>query len=103
MVVRGKMGQNKTVIFVPATPGSELKQRCQRVIRNSGIKIAVTEVQRLSLKRRMQRSDPFKSDVCGKVDICLICGRRGVGEGSREGGRCRTEGVHYTCIVLSIA
>ena len=95
---RGKRGQNETVVFVPATPGSELKRKYQHVIRNSGIHIAVTEVPGLSLKRRIQRSDPFKSDVCNKVDSCMICGRRGVEEGSKGGGRCRTEGVTYRVV-----
>ena len=98
---KGKMGQNETVIFVPATPGSELKQKYQHVIRNSGINIAVTEVPGQSLKRRMQRSDPFRPDVCNKVDSCMICGRREVEEGSRRGGgRCRTESVTYKVVCV---
>ena len=29
---RGKEGKNETVVFVPATPGSELKKRYQKII-----------------------------------------------------------------------
>ena len=87
---RGKAG-NESVIFVPATPGSELKKRYMRVIAEAGVRIGVTEVPGTNLKRRLQKSDPFREERCGKDD-CLVCA-----EG--DGGRCRVNGVTYkiTC------
>ena len=92
-MVKGRKGQNESVVFVPATPSSVLKQRFQQAIKSSGISIAVVEVPGRSLKKRVQRSDPFKSDVCGKVDSCMVCSGRGVGRSSGKG--CRTEGMTY--------
>ena len=51
---------NETVIFVPATPDSELKRRYQKVITAAKVKVAVAEVPGASLKRRLQKSDPFR-------------------------------------------
>ena len=89
---KGRKGQNESVVFVPATPSSVLKRRYLHAIQISGINIAVVEVPGRSLKKRVQRSDPFKSDVCGRVDSCMVCGGRRVG---RSGKACRTEGVTY--------
>ena len=87
---KGKAG-NESVIFVPATPGSELKKRYMSVIAKAGVRIGVTEVPGTNLKRRLQKSDPFREERCGKDD-CLVCA-----EG--DGGRCRVNGVTYkiTC------
>ena len=89
---RGKR-QHESVIFVPATPGSVLKRRYLQVIWNSGINLAVVEVPGHSLKKRIQRSDPFKPDVCSRADVCLVCGGA-VGD-RKGGGNCRAEGVTY--------
>ena len=85
---RGKEGKKETVIFIPATPNGDLKRRYQEVIRETGIEIAVVEVPGVSLKRKLQKSDPFKEKECTKVRSCLVC----AGE---SGGRCRQEGVTY--------
>ena len=86
----GKTG-NESVVFVPATPGSEMKRRYLSVIAKAGMRIGVVEVPGMNLKRRLQRSDPFRKEKCGEGD-CLVCA-----EG--DGGRCRAEGVTYriTC------
>ena len=87
---RGK-AKNVSVVFVPATPGSELKRRYLNLIEGSGVKLAVKEVPGTSLKRKLQRSDPFREKKCKSGD-CIVCV-----EG--EGGRCRVDGVTYkvTC------
>ena len=74
---------------MPATPGSVLKNRFARVISEAQIGIAVVEVPGTSMKRRLQRSDPFKESQCRKASKCMICSR---GEGK---GDCRIEGVTY--------
>ena len=93
---KGRRGQNESVVFIPATPGSILKQRFQQVIQRSQIGIAVVEVPGRSLKKRIQRSDPFKSHVCSKIDSCMVCG--GKGTDRRRVGACRTEGVTYRIV-----
>ena len=90
---KGRRGLNESVLFVPATPNSILKQRCQQAILRSQIGIAVVEVPGRSIKKRIQRSDPFRPDVCGKKESCMVC--RGRETGRRTGGACRTEGVTY--------
>ena len=59
----GKQG-NESVVFVPATPGSELKRRYERAIEEAEVKIAVAEVPGHSMKRMLQKSNPFKKKKC---------------------------------------
>jgi len=86
---RGKDGDKEAVIFVPATPGSKLQKRFKRVIQEAKIKIATVEVPGASMKKRLQRSDPFREVKCKKARNCMVCG----GEGG--GGGCRNESVTY--------
>ena len=74
-------------MFVPATPGSELKKRYTKMIERSGINVAVAEVPGTTLKRKLQRSDIDKKR-CGKSD-CMVCREGGGGE------RCRKESCLY--------
>ena len=60
-------GGNESVIFVPATPRSQLRREYQQEIRNLGFNIKVVEKAGNTLKRILQRSDN-----CGKND-CLVC------------------------------
>ena len=83
---KGKGGKKESVLFVPATPGSELRRRFQRVIEKTDVKIAVVEVPGNTLKRTLQRSDPFKSENCMKEKKCMVCSGKGV-------DRCREEGM----------
>ena len=79
---RGKDGRNEAVIFIPATPGSELQKRFKKVIKEAKVGIAVVELAGTSMKKRLQRSDPFKEDVCRKASKCMVCsGEGGGGEG----------------------
>ena len=86
---RGGKQKNETVIFVPATPGGELKKRYQKLISDAKVKVAVAEVPGASIKRRLQKSDPFKEKKCKDPSECMVCS----GEG--KGGKCRNEGVTY--------
>ena len=79
--------KNETVIFVPATPVGELKKRYMKTIADAKAKITVAEVPGKSIKKRLQRSDPFKGKKCEDPDRCMVC----MGGGSR----CRTNGVTY--------
>ena len=86
---RGKGGKNESVIFVPATPGSELKKRYLDTIQKAEVEIAVAEVPGSTAKSRVQRSDPFRDRKCEDPDGCMVCGNGG------KGGRCRDTGVTY--------
>ena len=90
---RGKDGDKEAVIFIPATPGSELQKRFKKVIKEAKVGIAVVELAGTSMKRRLQRSDPFKEDVCRKASKCMVCS----GEGGGRGG-CRHDSVTYEII-----
>ena len=81
--------KNESVIFVPSTPRGELRRRFLESIKRAGVKVAVAEVPGRSVKRRVQRSDPFQDDVCADEEKCLIC-RHGGGR-----GMCRKTGVTY--------
>ena len=82
-----KKGGKESVLFVTATPGSELKNRLQKEIGKSTFKIKVVEKSGNKVVRLLQKNDPFKKDKCGKED-CMIC--RGNNKGS-----CRETGITY--------
>ena len=84
---RGADGKNETVVFVPATPRGELRRRFLQTIKRAKVKVAVAEVPGRSVKRRLQRSDPFRSEKCEDPGRCMVC------EGKK--GRCRSTGVTY--------
>ena len=85
-----RKGGFDTVIFVPATPGSQLKLRYMREIKATDFKIKVVEQSRTTLKAMLQRSDPFKQRRCVNAD-CLLC---------RTDGKesCRSTGVTYELV-----
>ena len=84
---RGKESANETVVFIPATPNSELRRRYVEVINRSGVGIAVAEVPGTTLKQVLQKSD-VEGGGCGEEN-CLTCKEGGGGK------RCRREGVVY--------
>ena len=85
---RGGEKNNESVIFVPATPGSVLKRRYQEVLKKAKVRMAVAEVPGESIKRRLQKSDPFKKKTCRDAEKCMVCY-------DGDGGKCRSEGVTY--------
>ena len=83
-----KKGGNESVLFITATPDSELKQLLQREIEKSGFKIKLVEKSGRKILRHLQKNDPFARKDCGERD-CMVCT-------SGEGGSCRETGVTYT-------
>ena len=70
---------NESVVFVPAMPGSELRRRrYQKVIKDA----------KVSIKKRIQKSDPFREKMCRGAAVCMVCS-------GGDGGECRREGVTY--------
>ena len=53
-------GGHDSVIFLPATPGWELKRSLQQEIAMSGFKVKVMEKVGKTVKQQLQRSDPFR-------------------------------------------
>ena len=86
---RGAEKKNESVIFAPATPGSELKKRYLDIIRKTGVKITVAEVPGSTAKSKIKKSDPFRNRKCRDCDNCMVCGNGG------KGGRSRRTGVTY--------
>ena len=78
-----------SVVFVPATPGSELKKSYEKCIRESDLGIKVVEKAGRMLRNIVQKSDPFKKTKCEDSSNCMICSE----EDSK--GRCRQTGVVY--------
>ena len=86
-----RKGGYRSVVFVPATPKSELKRRYQKIIGKSKVPIKVVERTGTTIKQKLQKSDPLSSKQCTDKDNCMVC--------STGGKNCRKEGVNYeiTC------
>ena len=80
-------GGTESVLFVPATPNSQLQKLFQREVNQSDINIKVIEQSGTKLINILKRNNPFKPDKCNEDD-CLVC-RTSVN------GNCRTTGVTY--------
>ena len=61
---RGPKRKAETVIFVPTTPGGELRKRYKETIERAKVKVAVAEVPGKSIKSRLQKSDPLRGREC---------------------------------------
>ena len=82
-----KKGGNKSVMFVPYTPGSILQKLYTDEVRKSELPIKIVERAGISLKQILQKSDPFASKNCGRFD-CFVCSSEGKGS-------CRSVGINY--------
>ena len=67
-----------------------LKRQYEREIRSVGLKIKVVEQSGMTLKRELQRSDPFRDKTCGR-EQCMVCQNGGK-------GNCNAIGVTYELI-----
>ena len=82
-----KKGGNKTVMFVPATPHSQLRKKYQEEVRKTKLKIRVVERSGKKIKNLIQHSDPYKRTGCNDKDNCMVC------TGGK--GNCRRENITY--------
>ena len=78
-----KKGGNMSVVFVPATLGSELKKHYEAAVSECRIRLSVVEKSGMSVKSLIQKSDPFQKQQCSDSEKCMVCKV----DGSR--GRCR--------------
>ena len=85
-----RKGNYSSVIFVPAPPESSLKRSLDEDVKKSGLRIRIVEKSGMSVKRVLQRSDPFKKRTCER-ECCFVC---------RTGGRgpCDSFGVTYEIV-----
>ena len=82
-----RKGGFESVMFVPATPGSQLRRMIEEEIEGSSLKIKVVEKAGIRVKKILQINNPFKDRTCNE-DNCLVCSTTGE-------GRCRKTGVTY--------
>ena len=79
-----KRGGDEAVMFVPATPRSQLQKQYQSEIRNQRYKIKVVEKTGTTLKMVLQKSNQFKQQRCGRGN-CLVCTQAGRGPCNAHG------------------
>ena len=82
-----RRGGYGSVLFVPATYRSAMKNLFQEEISRSNLKIKVVERSGRKIKQILQKNDPFKDGKCGSPK-CMVCNTTGK-------GRCRRNGIIY--------
>ena len=60
------------VMFVDTTPNGELKRRVEKACKRNQMKIKVVEKINSTMKKELQRSNPFGHQHCGRND-CVTC------------------------------
>ena len=80
-------GKYDSVMFVQPTEGSELKKRIQQIAKRNNVKVKVVEKAGLTVKKVLQKSNPFGKVKCHRED-CEVC-KFG------KPGDCRTRGCGY--------
>ena len=82
-----KKGGFKSIIFVPATPGSVLKKRYDNILKESKLNIKAVERSGTKLKNLLSRNNPFEKNKCREEDECFVC--------TTGKGNCKKENVTY--------
>ena len=80
-------GKYDSVLFVEATPTSELKRETERLVRKHKLKILVVERTGSTTRDLLQKSDPFRHYGCGRAN-CVTCA-----DDSKFD--CRSRGIVY--------
>ena len=83
-----KKDGSETVVFIPATPNSELKKQYEKVIKDSKVNMKVIEKRGHTLQNMLQKSRPTLKRKCKEEDECLVCESGGKGD-------CKKENVTY--------
>ena len=66
--INGTKEEDTTVIFVPVTPRSVLRRRYEKEIKHVGLDIRVVEQSGITLKHKLQRSNPFQRRQCERQE-----------------------------------
>ena len=90
---RGGEDDPKAVIFVTATPSSELAEKINNRLKESRIPIKVAEKSGQKLSQTLVRTNPHQPDQCDRED-CLVCSSRDTS--SKGKANCHKEGVVYS-------
>ena len=79
------------VLFVDVTENGELLREVKKIVKRNDMKVKVVEKMKSTLKSRLQRSNPFKTTGCRRLDCCICNQKLNVD--------CRTRGCVYeiTC------
>ena len=88
---KNERNQNKSVLFVPATKNSELRNIYEREVKKSGLNIKIVERSGKKLKDTLQKSYPFPREKCEDQEKCLICQNNGK-------GNCKRSNVTYEIV-----
>ena len=85
----------KSVIFVPATPKSQLQKEYSKIIKKHKMRIKVIEKAGTQVKHLIQKSEPFKQNRCNDKD-CFPCTSN---KNNNKHTNCRKDGIVYyiTC------
>ena len=76
-----------SVMFVQPTEGGELRRKIQQVAKRNKVKVKVVERAGMTVKKMLQRSNPFGKEKCERPD-CVVCEYGKPGE-------CRNRGCGY--------
>ena len=85
--------QPETVLFVTATPNSELCNNIKERLRMSKIPVRVAEKAGVKLCHLLMRTNPHKQMTCNRLD-CMPCTTRD--EEDKGSSNCEKEGVTYS-------
>ena len=83
-------GKYESVLFVEPTWKSSLKVQVEKLLKKYHLKIKVVEWVGETVKGILQRSDPFRTNICERED-CLICEKA-------LPVNCRERGVVYELV-----
>ena len=61
-------------MFVDVTPNSDLKHKVQDACKRNGVRVKVVEKMDKTVKKQIQRSNPYGWEQCGRTD-CPTCTR----------------------------
>ena len=82
-----KKDGNEAVLFIPATPGSQLTKLARNKIEQSKLRVKVVEKPGKKVKELLQKNDPIADKMCHNKD-CFVCST------TKKGG-CRSSSVTY--------
>ncbi|KAJ8037510.1 hypothetical protein HOLleu_18339 [Holothuria leucospilota] len=69
-----RKGDYESVLFIDATPNSELARKCRKIYKECGLKVKVVEKTGTSVKTMLVKSNPFKRQgKSGMGEECKVC------------------------------
>ena len=81
------------VLFVTATPNSELAKKVNNRLKEAKIPIRVAEKSGPKLSQQLMKTNPHQSDICSRSG-CLVCSSRT--DSTKGKSNCWKEGITYS-------